>query len=131
MELTPLKNIMLVEDEEDIRAIAKIALERIGHFNVQYCSSGVEALERVKTYHPDLILLDMMMPGMDGVATFKALRTLDTFKNTPIIFMTAKVQPSEISYYKVLGAAEIISKPFDPLKLAEKLQQIWETAYAK
>src|SRR5437868_4642739 len=94
-----LTKILLVEDEEDIRTIASISLEDIGHFTVKYCASGMEALEVAEIFAPDLILLDVMMPGMDGIETMKRLRLLPSLKETPVIFLTAKVQASEISKY--------------------------------
>ena len=121
---TPLKKIMLVEDEEDIRVIAKFSLEKLGNFTVRYCSSGKEALTAVEDFAPDLILLDMMMPEMDGVMTLQALRNTSS-KPIPIIFMTAKVQPKEIEHYKSLGALDVIPKPFNPKELPNTLNQIW------
>src|SRR3990167_9178289 len=121
-----LNKILLVEDEAGIRKIAKIALENIGKFTVAYCVSGSEALRIAPDFLPDLILLDVMMPGLDGVATFKAFRQLPEFKETPIIFMTAKVQASEVAYYLQLGAADVISKPFNPVTLADNLRTTWK-----
>lgn len=121
-----LNKILLVEDEEDIRTIAQIALEEIGKFTVQYCGSGKEALERVETFKPDLILLDVMMPGMDGLTVLQKLRKKPDFVHIPVVFMTAKVQANEITQYRVLGAADVITKPFDPLTLAQTLREIWK-----
>src|SRR5687768_15997010 len=94
-----LTTIMLAEDEADIRAIAKIALEKIGQFTVTYCSSGIELLSQVNSVKPDLILLDVMMPEMDGVTTFTQLRKMPSCETIPVIFMTAKIQPHEIKSY--------------------------------
>src|SRR3990167_7830853 len=124
-----LNKILLAEDEADIRTIAKIALEDIGKFTVSYCVSGNDALKKAPDFLPDLILLDVMMPGLDGVSTFKALRALAEFKDTPIVFMTAKVQANEIAFYLQLGALDIIFKPFDPLTLAEHLRTLWKKHY--
>lgn len=120
-----LNKILMAEDEEDIRRIAKIALEQIGHYTILLCESGGDVLRVVDHFNPDLILLDVMMPGMDGVMTYKALRKKQTFANTPIVFMTAKVQQNEINKYIELGAAGVIHKPFDPLALPERINQIW------
>ena len=120
------KKILYVEDEPDIQAIAKIALETIGGFTVRICSSGREALETIGEFNPDCILLDVMMPGMDGHATLKALRQLPGFATTPVVFMTAKVQPREVAEFKALGALDMISKPFNPMTLASTLRQILE-----
>jgi two-component system OmpR family response regulator len=120
------KKILYVEDEPDIQAIAKIALETIGGFTVRICSSGREALETIGEFNPDCILLDVMMPGMDGPATLKALRQLPGFATTPVVFMTAKVQPREVAEFKALGALDMIAKPFNPMTLASTLRQILE-----
>ena len=123
--MSQLNKILYVEDEPDIQAIATMALEMVGGFTVKICSSGEEALAEVESFAPDLILLDVMMPGMDGPTTLKALREKPGLKNLPIAFMTAKVQPQEIEYYKSLGALDAIAKPFDPMTLADKVSAIW------
>ncbi|RUR04454.1 response regulator [Legionella sp. km772] len=123
-----LKNILIIEDETDIQFILKMALEKLDTFNVSYCSSGKEALKSAEEFQPDLILLDEMMPGMDGIATFKALRQVPSSKDIPIVFMTAKVQASEKKQYYELGASDVISKPFDIKNLASRLRQLWDEA---
>lgn len=120
-----LSKILYVEDEPDIQAIAKLALETIGGFNLEVCSSGVEAIEKGPQFHPDLILMDVMMPGLDGPSTLLELRKNDDLNNTPVVFMTAKVQPQEIAEFKELGAVEVIAKPFDPMTLSEQINSIW------
>jgi CheY-like chemotaxis protein len=124
-----LVRILYVEDEPDIQMVARLALEALGGFTVEICSSGNEALQRAPGFQPQLILLDVMMPGMDGPHTLKMLRALPQFANTPVIFMTAKVQPSEVAGYKEIGAADVIPKPFDPMTLASKVQDIWERCH--
>lgn len=124
--MSELKRISYTDDEPDIRAIAQIALEDIGGFEMQMCSGGQETVERVPVFQPDLILLDMMMPGMDGVQTFKALKAMPEIADIPIIFMTAKVQSHEVASYMELGAAGVIPKPFDAITLAQDLQEIWQ-----
>lgn len=121
-----LQKILYVEDEEDIRAITKIALEDIGGLTIESCNNGREALLAAEHFSPDLLLLDVMMPGIDGVETLKELRKLQNTKNTPAIFMTAKVQESEILLYKKLGVIEVIAKPFEPMTLADTLRQSWD-----
>lgn len=118
--------ILYVEDEIDIRSVAMLALESIGGFTVEACSSGSEALEKAAEFAPDLIILDVMMPGMDGPATLKGLRGLPETSDTPIIFMTAKTQADEMSRFKRLGAIDVIKKPFDPMILADQVRAIWE-----
>jgi CheY-like chemotaxis protein len=117
----------MVEDEPDIQTVAKLALESIGGFQVEICSSGKEAIEKAPSYYPDLILLDVMMPGMDGPTTLQDLRNIPELANTPVIFMTAKVQPHEVESYKALGAIDVIAKPFDPMTLADTVRSKWES----
>lgn len=124
-----LKNILYAEDEDDIRAIAQIALEDIGCFTVRYCSNGRKALEAAKDFIPDLVLLDVMMPEMDGPSTLRELRKIKKFAMIPVIFMTAKIQASEIAEYKSLGAIEVIAKPFDPMTLADSIKKAWMNHY--
>lgn len=121
-----LNKIMYVEDEPDIQAIAKLALEAVGGYNVMVCSSGQEALQKVNDFEPDLFLLDVMMPEMDGPTTLMELRKLDKFDETPALFLTAKVMPSEIDRFKSIGALDVIAKPFDPMSLAAQIQKIWD-----
>ncbi|MEB3337618.1 MAG: response regulator [Leptolyngbyaceae bacterium] len=121
----PLTRILFVEDDSDIQSIARLALEMVGGFKVEICSSGTEALQAAPTFAPDLILLDVMMPGMDGLSTLKALRQMPEAIATPVVFMTAKVQTHEVTHYKALGALDVISKPFDPMTLATTIQGIW------
>ena len=123
-----LQRIMYVEDEPDIQAVAKLALEMVGGFTVKICSSGEEALKEAVAFAPDMILLDVMMPGMDGPSTLKALRKKPSLATIPIAFMTAKVQPAEVEKYKSLGAIDVIPKPFDPMNLANQVRAIWEAA---
>ena len=122
-----LKKILYVEDEADIQAVAQLALETVGGFTLEVCSSGKEALEKAAAFGPDLLLLDVMMPEMDGPSTLLELRKMDATANTPAIFMTAKVQPNEVRQYKEMGALEVIAKPFDPMGLAAEIQRIWES----
>lgn len=120
-----LKKILYVEDEPDIAQIAQLALENIGGFELENCENGQIALDKGKVYQPDLVLMDVMMPVLDGPAAFKEMQKLPEFANIPVIFMTAKVQPSEIEEYKSLGVVEVIPKPFDPMTLADQVKQIW------
>lgn len=120
-----LERILYVEDEPDIMEIAKLALVDIGGFDVKACPSGEVALEVASTFKPDLILLDVMMPGMDGPSTLQALRAESVCAKTPVIFMTAKVQADEVKALLELGAIDVIPKPFDPMSLAEQVRQIW------
>lgn len=120
-----LERVLLVEDEQDIQTIALMALESVGGLTVQVCSSGREALAKVAEFGPDLIVLDVMMPEMDGPTTLGELRKLPEASETPVVFLTAKVQAQEVSQYKELGAADVISKPFDPMTLPQTLRDIY------
>lgn len=121
MNSSVLKRILYVEDEPDIQEVARMALELVGGYTVQICSSGQEAMEIAPAFAPDLILLDVMMPGMDGPTTLKALRQIESLSQTPVAFMTAKIQPNEIAEYKLLGAIDVIPKPFDPMTLSKQV----------
>lgn len=124
-----LTRILYVEDEPDIQMVARLALETVGGFTLETCSSGGEALEKIAAFQPQLILLDVMMPGMDGPTTLGKIRELAQFSTTPVIFMTAKVQPSEVAGYKQIGAVDVIPKPFDPMMLAKQVQAVWEQCH--
>ena len=123
-----LERITYVEDEPDIRAVAELALTALGGFTIDVCTSGLEALDKAPTFKPDLILLDVMMPGIDGMETFRRLRTMSELAETPVIFMTAKAQRHEVESYKQIGALDVIPKPFDPMTLADEVKAIWENA---
>jgi two-component system OmpR family response regulator len=123
--MRPLKTILYVEDETDIRTIAKMALEAVGGFTVLACASGQAAVDAAPTAAADLILLDVMMPGLDGPSTLQALRAVAATATTPVIFMTAKVQPAEVAQYKALGALDVIAKPFDPMQISAEIRRIW------
>jgi len=120
-----LTKILCVEDEQDIQIVAKLALESVGNFTVHMCSSGNDALAELPGFGPDIILIDVMMPGMDGPDIFKAIRKLEGYENIPIIFMTAKVMANDRENYRALGAAGIIAKPFDPMTLSDQIREIW------
>jgi two-component system, OmpR family, response regulator len=124
--MSALQRILYVEDEPDIQAVALLALELVGGFTVKVCSSGEEALREADDFAPQMILLDVMMPVMDGPGTLKALRERPAFQTVPVAFMTAKVQPQEVAHYKALGALGVIAKPFDPMTLANQVRSIWE-----
>lgn len=120
-----LTRILYVEDDPDIQAIAMMVLETISGFTLEPCCCGSEALQKAVQFKPDLVLLDVMMPGMDGPETLKGLRAFPELAKTPIVFMTAKVQPQEVEGYLNLGAVGVIAKPFDPMTLAQELRDIW------
>jgi CheY-like chemotaxis protein len=117
---------MCIDDEIDILDVAQIALETVGGYTVSTCKSGKEGIEKIVSVKPDLILLDVMMPGLDGPATFRQINQIDELGHVPIIFMTAKVQPKEVTLYTDMGALGVITKPFDPMKLAHEVQGHWQ-----
>ncbi|KKD60751.1 chemotaxis protein CheY [Grimontia sp. AD028] len=117
--------VLYVEDDEDIRDVAELALEG-DDFVLLSCECGDVALEKAALSSPDLLLLDVMMPDMDGPTTLRHLREMPHLERTPAIFMTAKVQPSEIKSYHECGAIGVISKPFDPMLLADEIKKIME-----
>ena len=118
------KRILYVEDEPDIQAVARISLESIGGFTVKVCSSGEEALDSAVGFAPDLLLLDVMMPGMDGPTTLQELRKLPEIADIPAVFMTAKVQPQEVELFMSYGAVDVIAKPFDPMALPNRISDL-------
>ena len=119
--MSDLQRILYVEDQKDIQLVAQVALVNIGGFDLKICSSGEEALEVAEEFRPQLFLLDVMMPGLDGPTTLKELWSNSLLENIPAIFMTAKVQPTEVEHLMSLGALGVISKPFDPMTLAEQI----------
>jgi CheY-like chemotaxis protein len=121
--MSELITVLYVEDEGDIREVTEFALEDEG-FELVICASGQEALDNAIKQPIDLFLFDVMMPGMDGPTALNKLRELPQFENTPVIFMTAKVQASELEVYKALGAIGVINKPFDPMTLPDQIREL-------
>jgi CheY-like chemotaxis protein len=116
--------VMLVDDEEDIRTIGQLSLGRVGGWQTVMAASGAEALTKAAAEQPDLILLDVMMPELDGPTTFGLLRAQEATARIPIIFMTAKVQKHEVARYLELGAVGVIHKPFDPMMLPSEIRRL-------
>jgi CheY-like chemotaxis protein len=115
------KRILVVDDEGDIREVAALSLETMAGHKVITANSGSAALALAATEQPDAILLDVMMPDMDGPTTFQKLQAEPSTAQIPVVFLTAKVQPSERARFASLGVAAVLSKPFDPLTLADEL----------
>lgn len=120
-----LTRILHVDDEPDIREIVRLSLEMVGGFEVLQVASGQEALQKVRAYAPDMIILDVMMPGLDGEQTFAQLRLIDGCSTTPIVFMTARASGSDSESLYKLGAADVLVKPFDPMALPDQVREIW------
>lgn len=119
-----ISKVLLVDDEPHIRRIGELSLKGVGKWTVVLASSGAEALTIAERETPDLILLDVMMPGMDGPATLQQLRATESTARIPVIFMTAKVQKHEVDKYLAAGAVGVIPKPFDPMALPSLILQI-------
>lgn len=130
MDPGSLQRILYVEDEPDIQAVVRLALEQLGGFEVELCSSGGEALERAAAWRPDLILLDVMLPEMDGPETLRRLREQPASRDIPVVFMTARVRSRELEQFRSLGVLSLIPKPFDPMTLADQIRAIWSGADA-
>ena len=117
------KRVLLVDDEADIRTIAELCLGELGGYDVMVAASGAEAVELARVTTPDVIVVDMMMPGMDGPTTLAALRALPALTHTPAVFLTARSTPPDA---KAHGACGVIRKPFDPMALADQLRAMTE-----
>ncbi|MFL9839333.1 response regulator [Sphingomonas sp. ST-64] len=116
--------ILYVDDEADIREVAQLALELDPDIEVRSCASGTEGLEAAAAWHPDLILLDVMMPGMDGPTTFARLRDQAATATIPVVFITARTQAHEVQRFRELGAHGVLAKPFDPMTLADQVRAL-------
>lgn len=116
--------VLVIDDEEDVRYVARLSLGRVGGMTVVEATNGAEGIAFARTENPDFILLDMMMPGMDGAATFRALHADAGTAHIPVVFLTAKAMASEVQRLKSLGARGVILKPFDPMTLADEIRAI-------
>lgn len=120
----PTRRVLVVDDDDDIRAVAQLSLELMGDFAVIPAGSGQEALDKARIERPDAILLDVMLPGMDGPAIFRLLQADAVTRPIPVVLLTAKVQSSDRRQFSDLGVAGVISKPFDPMRLAAELSAL-------
>lgn len=116
--------VLLIDDDPNIRMVAQIGLEDVGGWQVFLGANGLEGLTLAEMHLPDLILLDVMMPTMDGPTTLSKLRLNPILANVPVIFLTAKAQKDEIAHYISLGAKGVITKPFDPLTLPKEINAL-------
>lgn len=123
------RRVLVVDDEPDIREIAQVSLELVAGWEIASATNGAEALQRAAELRPEAILLDVMMPDMDGPTTFRRLQENPDTARIPVIFLTAKVQAADRRFFADLGVAGVISKPFDPLQLAHEVQGLlgWDT----
>jgi CheY-like chemotaxis protein len=113
--MTP--KVLVVDDDDSIRELTQIALEMVAGWDVLTAAGGAEALEQARTHHPDAVLLDLMMPGMDGLTTFRHLQADPVTRGIPVVLVTAKVQVGDRQMWDELAVAGVISKPFDPMTL--------------
>jgi CheY-like chemotaxis protein len=118
------RRILIIDDEADIREVAALSLETLAGWEVMVASSGAQGLARAASYQPDAILLDVMMPGMDGPTTFKELRKNPATAHIPVLLLTAKVQASDQHLFASLDVAAVLTKPFDPLTLSKQVSGV-------
>jgi DNA-binding response OmpR family regulator len=126
MSSAPLSRICYVEDDEDIQRIVRMSLEKIGKMTVEVVGDSMVAIDRMIAFKPDLVLLDWMMPGMDGPTLFRKMLETPAVKSLPVVFITAKASTRELDELRKIGAAGTISKPFSPRDLPDQLRAIWE-----
>jgi two-component system OmpR family response regulator len=126
MDRTQLRTLLYVDDEPDIREIVEMALGLVDNLVIRTCASGEQALWIIPSLRPDLVLLDVMMPAMDGPTALSRMRANAVLAAIPVVFVTAKAMPHEVAHFRELGAAGVIAKPFDPMKLGQEVVKIWE-----
>jgi CheY-like chemotaxis protein len=122
---TPLNRICYVEDDEDIQRIVRLSLERVGKMTVEVVSDPTTAIEAITAFRPDLVMLDWMMPTIDGPTLFRQMKLRPEMSSLPVVFITAKASPRELDELMAMGAAGAISKPFSPKDLPDQLRAIW------
>ena len=127
MTTKPLERVCYVEDDEDIQRIVRMSLERVGKMTVEIVGDPMVAVEAIIRFKPDLVMLDWMMPGMDGPTLFRKLKEEPQTKDLPVIFITAKATSAELQELRSLGALGAISKPFAPKDLPDQLRALWNT----
>ncbi len=121
-----MRRVLIIDDEEDIREVAALSLESVAGWDVTTASSGAEGMEKAKAANPkpDAILMDVMMPGMDGPMTFRAMQEIPEISGIPVLLLTAKVQGVDQRRFAGLGVASVLFKPFDPLTLAQQISDV-------
>jgi CheY-like chemotaxis protein len=126
MPTRPLQKILYVEDDEDIQRIVRMSLERIGKLSVEIVGNSMNAIEAMKAYQPDLVMLDWMMPEMDGPTLFRMMKEDSAVADLPVVFITAKASSRELEELNRMGAKGTISKPFSPKDLPDQLRTLWD-----
>jgi CheY-like chemotaxis protein len=122
----PLNRICYVEDDEDIQRIVRMSLERVGKMTVEVVGDPTMAIEAMTSFKPDLVMLDWMMPKMDGPAVFRQMKLRPETRALPVVFITAKAAQRDLDELTAMGAAGTISKPFSPKDLPDQLREIWK-----
>ena len=112
---------MIIDDEDDIREVAALSLESVAGWDIVTANSGAQGIARAAEHHPDAILLDVMMPGMDGPTTFRELRKNPSTASIPVLLLTAKVQATDQKRFADLGVSAVLTKPFDPMTLSKQI----------
>ena len=126
MERAQLRTVLYVDDEPDIRQIVQLALGLAPALTIHTADSGEQALTLARELRPDMVLLDVMMPGLDGPGTLRRMRADPLLAPIPVIFMTAKAMPQEVAHFRRMGAAGVIAKPFDPMQLMHHVFALWD-----
>ena len=126
-----LQRVLVADDEPDLLEIARIALETLGGYEVVTCQSGSELLRLLPEFEPDLVVVDVLMPDMGGIEVFNALRREPRYENLPVVFLTGLVLERDLDELRASGAADIITKPFDPMTLADRIGRIWEGSHGQ
>lgn len=116
-----MRRILIIDDEDDIREVAALSLETVAGWEIATANCGAEGIEMAQTFQPDAILMDVMMPGMDGPTTFRTMQQVAAIAHIPVLLLTAKVQGLDQRRFADLGVAAVLFKPFDPLTLAQQI----------
>jgi CheY-like chemotaxis protein len=127
MSAPALKSVLYVDDDADIREIVQMSLSLDGQMSVNLSDGGERALVKMRDERPDLVMLDVMMPGMDGPSILARMRAEEDLRHIPVIFMTAKANPSEVARFRGLSAIGVIAKPFDPMALGSQVKALWKS----
>lgn len=127
MQRQELNNILIVEDDEDIRNLTKLTLTEIGDYKVECAANGRVALEMLKVWKPDLVLMDVKMPYLDGPSTLTEMKNSPGLKNIPVIFITGLSLTIELESLLKIGGLAYILKPYDPMELCDKIKKLWKT----
>lgn len=125
-----LQRILLADDEPDILEIARIALENVGGYEVAVCESGAEFLQLLPDFKPDLVIIDALMPDVDGLQVLNEMRSVPGFEDIPAVFLTGLVLDRDLRNLRESGAADVITKPFDPMTLSQRIEEVWKVFHA-